>query len=1540
MNKTLHILSLILLLTGVTANTHAQTINGNIYGGGKLAQVDGSTAVTFNSGTLGTAETTNDIYGGGYGGEAKAAIPATAVYGKVTGAASVAINGGTIHGNVFGGGAGISGDSNDDHTGTNPHKLPYYMAGWVRQQTTVTMTGGDIYGNIYGGGDLANTGWYTDDDKPSQEYTNQSNVTMRLATAIYLTGGNVYGKVFGGGNGRKLNYQDYEGDEYRTWYPELIGSVCGSTLVSIGTKDGEGNVSGTAKIWNRIYGGGQTGKIYTTTASATINNDAANARTEDSSGSTNVELHSGSVGHNIFGGGLGDVVEIDDNPANDVVTSADVNGSTYVYFGHGTKLIWPSYFDGKQVQSQQAVMNGGEMYPQDGYIDDGHGFKRHSPNISHNLYGGGNEACTVGGNTYVYMTGAPVPDNLLEFLGSTYFTDALTHEGRPHFSSFGAGHGYHTKTKGEACSDVCLGSGDVMYNVIGGGLNGIVVGGCRVHVGSDARSTITNVYGGGYYAAVTGTKVDITKGHIKGDVFGGGLMGDVNANSKITKYPKTTNTTIGLKSGSTLGMEIPSGTVVRQYGPDNANLTIDGSVYGGNDVGGVVNGIAGLTIYGGTIKQNVYGAGNGDHIGYYEPGRGHFNDGVHGNYYPVDHSGDTGTGGNKGPKGNTYKGRPQTTGGVDLTLAGNDGTDRVKVLGQVFGGGNSCTIGKWDAELLKDPKYHGDPHLVRDDPAYFLGGGQLHIKLGSYVTIGQDNANVPAEYKNEDGENVSGLFMGNNGAHLATQSTAKDEYYYHHYYDKYTAKYWPGFAVFKDDGTPMNREEGLASFNAYLNNILVKSDDVTLSIADDATDIWLANFVGGGFRGSMKRKDSTAAFEYSLPSGVTIGNCVVGGAYNTDVVYRVFDTEDDMHTYKTQDGHYLYRTDIKAGWEKGKDYHHIEYAEDGTTITGIIRFYYDGGILSNNGTTDENITKLTLANAMNATDASKRRIFAGCFTSGTTQGNTVINYTGTGAPRIHGGGAYAHVEGNATVNINGGEAGDVYGGGSQADVNGSTKVNLFGGTIANAYGGGYGAKVGVNGATKDVEALVTGDATVTLGKKTSSDPDVYTASKVKGSIFGANNVNGTPKGHVKVHVLSTATCGQDNRNVTGNENNFDVKAVYGGGNQAAYIPTSNEEKTEVLIENCDNSIAYVYGGGNAAPVPATDVKIYGANAIDNAFAGGNGAGQSTDPSAPNYNPGADIGYLNYTRDEANKYGSGESRITIYGGTVNNVYGGSNTLGYIRTHAYVDVPESDCPCPLVLGNVHAGGNQAVMYCGGSVTLGCSEGAKIVYAGANQADIHGDIDITISSGTYEQVFGGNNTRGNIYGHINVNIDETGCWPIMIGELYGCGNNAAYSVYGYNNDGTCKTEGEKLYDDPTINVISCTGIGRIFGGGKGETATVYGNPTVSINTIKGRWAGQKVTPPYILNGDCERIENNGALTQIEDNVGTIGTVYGGGNQAAVNGNTTVNIGTLEQNSHLSGKDTTPHTVSVRITDDVFGGGRTAEVTGKATVKIGKDE
>jgi len=82
----------------------------------------------------------------------------------------------------------------------------------------------------------------------------------------------------------------------------------------------------------------------------------------------------------------------------------------------------------------------------------------------------------------------------------------------------------------------------------------------------------------------------------------------------------------------------------------------------------------------------------------------------------------------------------------------------------------------------------------------------------------------------------------------------------------------------------------------------------------------------------------------------------------------------------------------------------------------------------------------------------------------------------------------------------------------------------------------------------------------------------------------------------------------------------------------------------------------------------------------------------------------------------------------------------------------------------------------------------------------------------------------------------------------------------------------------------------------------------------------------------------------THEKGKMGAIGTIFGGGNAAKVNGNTNVNVGTLatiDYVSTASGQSTPQANIPVLGADirgNVFGGGNAAEVTGNTNVLIGR--
>lgn len=574
---------------------------------------------------------------------------------------------------------------------------------------------------------------------------------------------------------------------------------------------------------------------------------------------------------------------------------------------------------------------------------------------------------------------------------------------------------------------------------------------------------------------------------------------------------------------------------------------------------------------------------------------------------------------------------------------------------------------------------------------------------------------------------------------------------------------------------------------------------------------------------------------------------------------------------------------------------------------------------------------------------------------------------------VYGGGERGLTKGSVTVNIQGGTIkNDVYGGGALANTNISnwtkyggdtpdndsddlwnwtdaslksakytTTVNLHGGTIGhNVYGGGLGEKPSSTNAN-GVAALVYGDVLVNLNETITSDNCV-----VKGVVHGANNYNGSPLGDVTVHVYKTqgwtdtkgtpATDDDVSHDVTTQkatnaprtDTTYELKAVYGGGNEAAYDtesyyeftdPDNAERKAHVIIDGCDlTSIKTVYGGGNAAAAPATHVEVNSCYEIGKVFAGGNGK-DALDDGTPNF--GAHIGYraANYSYDssktdeenlaaaaaafEAQKanleYGTGEALAELWGGTIHSAFGGSNTLGNVRTSGTVTLDEADPDdCPLCIEEVYGAGNEADQDGTSNINLGCLSYLREMYGGAKNADINNDIELNIQSGRFDRVFGGNNLGGDINGSITVNIEETGCHPIIIGQLFGGGNQAAYTVPSGKHG-------------PTVNVKSFTSIGEIYGGGYGESAVIHGDTYVNINEYIGDNATMEISETEAHTGwshfdvdiydpaTGDRVETKTITleqpTHDSGAIGSIGNVFGGGNEADVDGNTNVRIGNM---------------------------------------------
>ena len=1100
-----------------------------------------------------------------------------------------------------------------------------------------------------------------------------------------------------------------------------------------------------------------------------------------------------------------------------------------------------------------------------------------------------------------------------------------------------------------------------------------------------------SVYGGGEESAVNGnTDVKINGGTIGtdssaddyGNVFGGGNLGIVEK-----------NTTVTIGGGSVNQSVYGGGCEADVLGNTNVNMT-DGYIFNGIFGGGYSGSVGTVTArelvnYDGTAHTSHEGCVGGR---------------------PTAFKDNTGkctvvvTGGQIGPIEVATQGmnRPIDEGGPVPE-------------GWVWGGG--CGI---VADPATDPDtdfrtYVKETDVTIGGDAFILesiiGGGEFGRVLGNtHVTI-QDSCQIGVGYQQVEGgkpKRYAGKQFIDPSTTTITNSNALAECSHYVYgkvvgdqtvydtYDPYYDKYY---------GNSSNAPEDFAHGS-------------TSAPSDGKT--WIGCVFGGGSGYMPYENKDESGYGWIRSAGWVGGNTSVeikGGHILTNVYgANEYSDVEGKSTVKMSGGTVgVPRTleQIKANPLNGNIFGAGKgdprtYFNTSTNV-GSTEVEITGGIVYGSvygGGEDGHVIDNAVTTIKKETGEGKKAPVIGC--DGTAGNNGNVFGGGEGATIALTAGV---VGGNITLNILDGHIkGSVYGGGELASVgtyfamandpnyglmqegdnHGCIAVNLKGGSIyQNVYGGCMG--------TNENDALgISKNVTVNLNKGVADNAQ---GCVVKGNIFGCNNVNSSPEGTVTVHVYGTQHEGKSQIANTNGETpvtdaktkgSYDVTAVYGGGNMAAYVPKNlTTGTTNVIIDGCGRtSIKQVYGGGNAASTPATSVTINGTFEVEELFGGGNGMDDVVKDGVTKPNPGANVGYKDYseyykdgdvwkvrdkedadTKEErlssAYCYGTGKASVNVFGGTVHRVFGGSNTKGNVRQTA-VTLLDENSGCDFCVDEAYGGGKSAPMDAEAKLLMSCIPGLNAAYGGAEAADILGDVTLNITNGTFDRVFGGNNLSGTISGSITVNIEEVGCKPIIIGELYGGGNQAGYSVYGYDsNDKPIESGETPLYNDPQVNVKSFTSIGNIYGGGYGEGATLVGNPTVNINEAYGKYYNADAS----VVGENAKTPNNYPIpSHAKGKIGAINNVFGGGNAARVIGNTTVNIGTL--NEVYVVKDVTAGTSvtgyytnnngtfsaatgtaqegttyyekkdvqGVDIRGNVYGGGNNAEVTGNAEVVIGK--
>ena len=1570
------------------------TVAGNVYGGGEESNVEGNTEVTMSDGTIGNGSSIDDehgnVFGGGKGSSENYECDKAMVGVNNDGAGAdpaaeankekgtkVIITDGTVNGNVYGGGElgrvewntqvtiGTKNDANESARpvisgnvfGAGAGVETHGYSALVRGNSTVLVQGkAKVLQNVYGGGEKATVGRYwvkgindnvdgaptAPSDLPTgMPYQQQSGgkCTVIIQDNAQIGpddgGTKTAGHVFGAGKGvlpqfvesgegqsQKMVKGDgvlpdqlvaFTADETHATaedaYLEFLQTLALVTNSNV-------TIDGSATVKGSVYGGSESGYVQH---------------------NTNVIVKGGTIGTtdlggayygNVYGGGKGD---------------ADYTGSQKNYFVAGI-------VKGSTKVTIQNTMNGESIL--------------YSPNILHNVYGGGAYG-TVGVFDY----------------GNDGLPTALN-------------------------ANAPENSGKTEIHITGGTIgttgkeNGMIFGSSRGDVGDE--NSIHNKLAWVYdtHVAIGDTTenatISIATPLIRGSIYGGGENGHNFRNSYVRI------------NGGTIG--IPTGDNVTVTNSDNSTTTYEaykypyrGNVYGGgcgtdkyyasgvagqghtlndglgdtfNPKAGIVQGNAFVNMTAGYVVHNVYGAGAMGSVGKLNT------DGtVTGGTTTINISGGTiGVDGTKGD-GNVFGAARGDVDAIsneaalvrkatDVSISGS-----ALIKGNVYGGGELGCVGTYS---------------ISDDMRTFTWQD----------TDGTNNTAANSDNKNTGICNViiDGSSAVING-HVFGAGKGKDD------------TFWceKGIAY----RTIVNVKNGTVNGNVYGGGEVgrVETDTkVKIGDGDGAEGEEIAPTITGSVFGggagvethgysALVRGNTTVNVEGNAAVGHSVyggGEIASVGKYGLDAENMPSILQGGGYCYVTVKGNAAIAEDV-FGAGKGVTPHFDKDNSDETKRSrrmtlksgwkdkvGADRF--DWNYLTDEAAYSTYLETLALATHPEVTIDGSAAISGSVFGGGElglTKGSVVVTIQGgTITEDVYGGGKLANTNTTNSVDTNGDGVADT-------TVDPTTTLNLYGGLInGDAYGGGLGQKTGfydANGAiaTSDIEATVYGDITVNLGsietpasegnpavlgpatkfnihyEDTGDKDEANQPIKVvqSGRVFGCNNLNGSPQGDVTVNVYrtvagtleglpNTRTAAESYKKKEGDAGyvapTYELAAVYGGGNLADYTATG--KKANVIIHTCDVSVQHVYGGGNAAAVPETDVLVKGAYEIEHVFGGGNGKDMYKRANEWIPNPGANV--LTNTNT------------LLIGGYIHEAYGGSNEKGTIGGNVTINTDSKDerCVCDLELVKLYGAGKNADIDGDLIVVLDCAPETKTeeIYGGAENANVRGNVELTITSGSFGKVFGGNNQSGAIFGHIILNIEETGCRPIIIDELYGCGNNAAYSVYGYKestdadgykiyvprtseNDGTAVTFNKDAnqtahttpkYADPQLNIISCTSIGKVFGGGYGSGAVVYGNPTVNINQIYGK------------------AYDGNAYTATATTLGEIGEVFGGGNEANVVGNTNVNIGTAStvQLHELIKSDGTykmsgaKPVLGANITGNVYGGGNQAEVTGNTNVNIGR--
>lgn len=1506
-------------------------VDGYVFGGGKgvgddvpgifkeFADVN-YTAVTVDI-PSDADQNTNRIWGSIFGGAEDGHVLGSDTVYMVSGL--VGTNGTTSYdGNIFGGGRNYSKKN--------------YTAGRTRGNITVEMEGGHLLGSLYGGGRLALTGigyngvTHTDAYKALLDGPDHGQVSVKVTGG---TVGNlahmrdrqlVIGDVYGGGKGDKVG---------------IAGHHASSAMLISLVKDTEVEVSGTARIYGSVFGGGEVANVgnytWTQTPSAISNIDIV-----EGTGHTKVTVSGGTIGMDnmrmitasgypddfghVFGGGAG-WVESPDSPTNPVIYTDD--GRDY----HLVDLMANVVTTDVEISNDAFVL--GSVY--------GGGFDGH-----------------VSDSTWVKIQGGQIG-------AGQGFTRPYTEEEWANSATLAPAVHWDYTMNGDPYDIFVLEGGKPKPGLDGGTFYGNVFGG-----GSGYYPYGTDEYGNSQWLRMSGnvkgnTRVEVTGGHILSCLYGGCEITNVG----MYEYNYTIHGEDHI-SGGKATVVMSGGTIgVPRSTTDIQNLPVPGYLYGSgkgdpriyfNTWTNVWE--TDVTVSGGRIYGCVFGGGEDAHV------MGDVN-------LKVSQASEAvptiiGTQGLTKADGNVFGAGRGTTeealtagsvsGNVNLNITG--GT----ILNSVFGGGNRASVGTYlvdaqydDNGVMTDNPYYGQ---MRDDETGDNAQTYGHVVVNvSGGTVG--NGSTHPSHVNP--YTMSGNVYGGGRGVISTASES----------------IWPLAARVKQTNVTIKGTAAIKNSVYGGGEVGSVRDSTTVNIAGNCTigGVYTNNNVaencGHVFGGGKGYEGANTAESLNTDNALHEPTILIAGRVYGD-------------TYVNIKGGHVFENVFGGGEVASVGRFNIVYNNPSDLSLGASSVTPD----ANTGTATVKVTG-GIIGPLDGTGLNGY-VFGGpkggsnALMSPYCNVNTAVvemDMPMTEGNRVwgslFGGGSQGHVLGDATVTMKNGNLGtngitgfdgNIFGGGrnyheeseTAGRVGGNTTVNVLGGhMLGSVFGGGRLGSVGIDVNGDTLVGINHGYATVNVGGEYQignidighlitdpSHPDERVGGNVYGGAKGKADAPGTMATRLSKVKQTTVNIMEKSGTETwiegsvfgSGEDGHVLKDTYVnihggqiGGHDYGDLTPCNDPYHGNVYGGGRGIDTYEQGGQQHYSVTAgwvqgnTHVNMDGGHVIRNVYGGGNLAS---------------VGNATEEPDAQGNYKTGLASVTIVGGTVGTIHEDEN-FGNVFGSGHGGVGGEYVDLAFVKNTHVTIGQTAQVY--GSVFGGGEDGhvRKNTLVDIEGGTI-GDADDADPNSTYYNnldgnVYGGgrgllstveSETAGEVYGYTIVNIkkstvDETEYAPVIWNNVYGGGSQSV------------------VHDYKVVNMSGGLIHGSLFGGSRQIPASRPNKAPRWVNMWGGTVEGNVYGCSYYAEDDnpSDPHDSMGWASFVNISGGTIGTdakggiekgnVYGAGYGGKVKGSVAVLIGqnaivetSNDSGDEFFGKNThrqeTPAVANLDIKGSVFGG------------------